>query len=256
MRVTLVAIVTLGVLATHATAPRAETVDDAYKDGLQHYYAGRYKEAVAAFERVLAIPVHHEDLHYNLGCAYFRLGRLGPAIYHFERSLELDPEAEDAAFNLKTVRSMVASRVKDELKGASKEPWWARMASLMSQTGWATIFLVLWWLVFAILFALRYINPGPARAGLTAGNVFVGLLALLCGALLTGRIMLSEVVVRGIVLPDRMEVREGPNAQTKVTFKVHAGLKVRVQARMGGWVRIRLANGLEGWVEEREVGVL
>jgi hypothetical protein len=245
----------LGAVLTPVSAS-AETVDQAYAAAMKHHYAGRYKQAVAGLERVLAIPVQHEDLHYNLGCAYFRLGQQGRAIYHFERALRLDPGGEDARFNLETVRAMVAARVKDEIKGASDEAWWARLASGMSAGSWAVLFLVLWWLVFAILFALRYLEPGPMRSGLIAGDVFVGLLALVCGLLLAARIWSTDVIRSGIVLPDRLAVKEGPDAATKSTFKVHAGLRVRVQAKEGGWLRIRLANGLEGWVSRRDVGQL
>jgi hypothetical protein len=253
----LVGLVVTAVLAGPAApTARAETVDQAYRAALKHYYAGRYKEAVAGLERILSIPVSDEDLHYNLGCAYFRLGKRGRAIYHFERALLLDPEGEDARYNLRTVRAMVASRVKDEIKGAAGEAWWARLSRALSATSWAVLFLVLWWLVFGILFTLRYIRPGPSRSGLIATNCFVGLLALVCGLLLAARVWVTDVAVTGIVLPDRLAVREGPDATTKTTFKVHAGLRVRVQGGEGSWIRIRLANGLEGWVPKREVGVL
>jgi tetratricopeptide (TPR) repeat protein len=234
----------------------AETVDQAYAAALKHHYAGRYRDAVAGFQRVLAIPVENADLRYNLGCAYFRLGDYGRAVYHFERALQLDPDAEDAAFNLKTVRALLASKVKDELKGALVDPFWMRAVGVMSVGSWGALFLVVWWLTFGILFLLRFIAPGPARSGLVAGNSFVALVALLCGLMLAGRVYHDRRVESAIVLPDTLAVREGPDPSTKTSFRLHAGLKVRVQGREGRWMRIRLPNGLEGWVPTRDVGVL
>lgn len=240
-----------------ASAPaRAETVDQAYAAALQDYYAGRYQRAVESFERVLALPMRDADLHFNLGCAYFKLGRLGHAIYHFEQALALDPSAEDAGFNLHTVRAMVATRVKDEVKGAELDPLRVRLVSALRQTGWAALFLPAWWLAFGLLVLLRYVRSGPARSGIVAGSCFAGLLAVVFGLLLLGRIYLDDRVSLGIVLPDSMAVREGPDAGTKASFRVHAGLRVRVQARSGAWVRIRLSNGLEGWAQQREIGML
>ena len=247
----------LALISVAAPSPAAaETVQEAYAGALEHYYGGRYKEAVAGFQRVLAIPLEHPDLRYNLGCAHFRLGQHGRAIYNFERALALDPGAEDAAFNLKTVRALVAGKVKDELKGATRQPLWVRTVGLMSAGGWATLFLSLWWLTLGILFLLRFIGPGPARSGLVAGNSFFALLALVCGALLFGRAHFDRHVTTGIVLPESVEVREGPDAGTRTSFRLHAGLKVRVQARDNGWIRIRLPNGLEGWVSRGDVGIL
>jgi len=233
-----------------------ETVDQAYAAALKDHYAGRYADAVAGFRRVLAIPVENADLHYNLGCAFFKLGKPGHAIYHFERALKLDPGADDALFNLETVRGQVAGRVKDELKGAMQRPFWVRAVSSLTPTSWAVLFLVLWWLTMGTLFMMRYISPGPARAGLVAGNSFVALLALLCALMLTSRLYLDSRVTSGIVLPDVLAVREGPDPSTKTSFQLHAGLRVRVQPGEGAWIRIRLANGLEGWVRRDQIGVL
>jgi tetratricopeptide (TPR) repeat protein len=233
------------------------TIDQVYAKALKDYYAGRYQGAIAGLERLLAIPLHHQDLYYNLGCAYYRAGKLGPAIYSFERTLALEPSAEDAQFNLRTARSMAAQKVKDDLQGASDEPWWVRLVNLFTLKTWMVLFLLSWWLVCGIFVLLRYIRPGPSRAALVASNSFMGLIALTCGAMLGLSIYLSEVIVTAVVLPDKMAVHEGPGQETKVTFKVHAGLKVRIQEQQAsGWVRIRLANGLEGWVPAQEIGRL
>ena len=234
----------------------AETLHQAYARALKDYYGGQYQRAVGTMERIRAIPMEHQDLHYNLGCAYFKQGQLGRAIFHFERTLALDPSADDAQFNLRTSRALAASKVQDKIKGAAQQPWWARLLQLLRARSWSMLFLVLWWLTFGVLVLLRYMAQGPARAGLIAANSFVALLAVICGALLLGRVMLDQRVTSGIVLPDRLEVREGPNAATKSSFKLHAGFKVRVQLRADGWMRIRLPNGLEGWVPAGEIGVL
>ena len=234
----------------------AETLDQAYKRAVEAHYAGKYAQAVEMMERILAVPLSHEDLHYNLGCAYFGLGKLGPAIYHFERAVALDSSGEDAQFNLQTSRSLAAARVTDELKGATVQPFWVRAVSTLEARTWTVIFLSAWWITFVLLLVLRQVQPGPLRAGMVAGTSFIAVVALLCGALFLGRVHLDRHVTHGIVLPDRLEVREGPSASAKSTFKLHAGFKVRLQARADQWVKIRLPNGLEGWAEVRKIGML
>lgn len=235
---------------------RAETVDQAYDRALKEYYAGQDKKAVASLERIRAIPLEHGDLHYNLGCAYFRLGKLGPAIFHFERALALDPSSEDAAFNIDTSRSLAALKVKDKIKGADREPLWIKAVGLLSTDSWTATFLALWWATFALILVIRFVHPGPLRAGLVVGNSFLALIMILCASFLLGKVYLDRRVTQGIVLPDRLDVREGPNTTTKSTFKLHAGFKVRLQTRANGWIRIRLPNGLEGWVPKDKIGVL
>ncbi len=251
----LLALIGLFTLAPRAAA--AETVDQAYDRALKEFYAGKAAKAVASLERIRAIPLENEDLSYNLGCAYFKLGKLGPAIFHFERALALDPSSEDAAFNIETSRALAATKVADKLKGADRESAWVRAVRLLSTGTWTVSFLALWWATFALILVIRFLQPGPLRAGLLVGDVFIGLITLLCAGMLLGRVYLDRRVTQGIVLPDRLEVREGPNATTKSTFKLHAGFKVRLQTKpSGGWVRIRLPNGLEGWVPRDKIGVL
>ena len=74
--------------------------------------------------------------------------------------------------------------------------------------------------------------------------------ALLAGALLVGRAQLDRVPF-GVVLPDAVAVKEGADANYRTSFDVHAGLRVRLVERDQDWLRIRLANGLEGWVRAR-----
>ena len=240
------------------TAAAAETVDQAYDRALKEYYAGKYARAVRSLERIRAIPLENEDLSYNLGCAYFKLGKLGPAIFHYERALALDPSSEDAAFNIETSRALAASKVADKLKGNHREPAWVRAVRLVSTGTWTATFLVLWWATFALILVIRFVQAGPLRAGLVVGDAFLGLITVLCALMLLGRVYLDRRVTQGIVLPDRLEVREGPNATTKSTFKLHAGFKVRLQTNPANsrWVRIRLPNGLEGWVPRDKIGVL
>mgnify|MGYP002641752420 CR=1 FL=1 len=244
------------VLLLGPTPARAETLDESYKRAVQAHYAGKYEQAIEMMERILAVPMVHEDLHYNLGCAYFGLGKLGPAIYHFERALALDPSGDDARFNLETSRALAAAKVTDQLKGAARQPFWVRAVSTLEGQTWTVIFLVTWWITFILMLVLRQVQAGPLRAGLVAGTSFVAMVALLCGALFLGRVHLDRRVTHGIVLPDRLEVREGPSASAKSMFKLHAGFKVRLQARADNWIRIRLPNGLEGWAEAKTIGVL
>ena len=59
-----------------------------------------------------------------------------------------------------------------------------------------------------------------------------------------------------VVLPDMVAVKEGADTSYRTSFEVHAGLRVRLLDRDQDWVRVRLANGLEGWLRAEDVGRL
>jgi SH3-like domain-containing protein len=91
---------------------------------------------------------------------------------------------------------------------------------------------------------------------LTALTVFAALAVVGTGTLLGGRLYLADRVERAIVLPDTVQVKEGPDPNYNAVFNVHAGLRVRITEKEQDWVRVRLSNGLEGWVLERDLGRL
>lgn len=239
-----------------ASSARAETVQGSYEQALKAYYAGKYELAVEQLERLVVLPLHDEELFYNLGNAYYRWGKLGHAIYNYERALARAPDFEDASFNLALARRQADRRVKDVLKGATEEPLWSSAVKAWSLDSWWSLVIALWWLVLGLTHALRRVGHGPARAAIVALNGMFALLLLVAGLALASRIRLVSAAPEGIILSDRVAAREGPDPSARETFKFHAGLKVRVKDESAGWARVRLPNGLEGWVERRAVGVL
>lgn len=230
--------------------------DATFRRGNDAYFHGRYQEAVEAYEQVAALGVISVDLFYNLGNAYLKAGQLGPAIYDYERALELDPAADDVRFNLGVARAAARKKGEDKLAGAEAQPFWMRWAGQVT-VNWASwLFGALWVSLFGLLIVLHFVQPGFLRVGMWAGFAFLGIAALVAGALLGARLYLADRVEQAIVLPDAVQVKEGPDPNYQSVFGVHAGLRVRVTEKEQDWVRIRLANGLEGWVRERDLGRL
>jgi SH3-like domain-containing protein len=94
-----------------------------------------------------------------------------------------------------------------------------------------------------------------SRLAVTTAAAVLGSAALLAGLLLLGRMNLDRIPY-AIVLPDTVAVKEGADTNFRTSFEVHGGLRVRVLDRDQDWVRVRLANGLEGFVHIEDLGLL
>jgi hypothetical protein len=233
--------------------------DVSFRRGNEAYLKGDYKEAVLAYEQVVALGVVSEDLYYNLGNAYYKEGALGPAIYNYERALEVDPSgphSDDARYNLDAAHEEVRRKAEDRLVGAEAIAWWIRVVSPFATGTLSWVFLAIYLALFGLLVTLRFVAPGFARVSLWVATAFIALGAVGSGALLGGRVYLATRMERAIVLPDALAVHEGPDANYQTSFTVHAGLRVRVTEHDQDWVRVRLQNGLEGWVPTSSVGRL
>jgi tetratricopeptide (TPR) repeat protein len=251
-RVALAAVAFVVVALLANLTARADRREEAWHRGNEAYLRGDYPGAVAAYEELRTQGVASSDLFFNLGDAYFRKGALGPAIWAFERACALDPGDEDARYNLDQARKL-ASR-QDRIEGEDRDPLWIRAVTALgpSTETWAFVGL---YLGFFLLLLIRRSLQGDLRPALGAGAAVLGAAALLFGALLFGRARLERLPF-GVVLPDVVAVKEGADANYRTGFEIHAGLRVRLIEHDQDWLRVRLGNGLEGWVHADAVGTL
>jgi tetratricopeptide (TPR) repeat protein len=243
-------------LACLAFAPfaRADLLDHAWKLGNEANLRGDYAGAAAAYEQLDRQHVVSADLYYNLGVTYFRQGKLGKAIWSFERALVVSPDDEDARFNLLQARKLADQRAHDKLEGAEREPLWSRIVTYVGPSTQVVAFCVLYLGCFALLF-IRRRTADDSRVAITAGAAILGTGALLAGLLIVGRMNLDRIPF-AVVLPDTVSVKEAADNNFRTSFQVHGGLRVRILEHEQDWARVRLANGLEGFVHAEDVGPL
>ncbi|HVY37958.1 MAG TPA: hypothetical protein VHM31_08485 [Polyangia bacterium] len=251
----------LGVLLCLALAgpARADRLDQAWQRGNQAYLHGDYAGAIAAYSELRGQGVRSSDLFFNLGDAYFRSGAVGAAIWSFEEALVQDPGNEDARFNLAAARKQAERLARGgdtaaEAPAQDRDPLWVRIATALSASAETWLFLAAYLGLFALLFA-RALARAELRPALGIGAAAFGVAALLTGALLFARVQLERLSF-GVVLPANVEVKEGADASARTSFALHAGARVRLVDTDQDWVRVRLGNGLEGWLRGSDVGKL
>jgi tetratricopeptide (TPR) repeat protein len=204
------------------------------------FQQGDFEVAIQQYERELSRGVNHETVYYNLGNAYFRTGQMGRAIYNYERALRLQPALDDARYNLQVAREVVAESHRDRLKGAEADPVWIRLVTHYDIGELSVGVLALNLLFFVMLLVLRFLAIGIRRTILIVMSLFSAL-ALVCVLALFG---------------DQAVLREGTDEGFAERGQLHAGLRVRVIETKAGWYRVRLSNGVEGWVQKPHVGSL
>jgi len=216
-----------------------------FADANAAYLSGDVSRAVAAWEALVSEGVAATELETNLGAAYLRQGKRGLAALHFERALFLDPGDDDARADLIELRRGNV----DRLEGEGEEGGTETVARLLRPLpGFTAAFaLVALWAAGWVLVGVRLLRGGPRWASAAAAACFAGavLAALVTWGASAGRRMAMQ---RAVVVAPSVSARKGPGEKSASHFEVHEGTTVRVDDEEPGFRRVKLANGLTGWV--------
>ncbi|HOM57791.1 MAG TPA: tetratricopeptide repeat protein [Candidatus Latescibacteria bacterium] len=219
-----------------------------FNEGNAAYRQGRYEDAIAAYNKVLAGGVRSGAVYYNLGNSYYRTGKLGFAILNYERSLRLDPANDDTGHNLRFVSSLVQDRV---LVSSFELKFQEKLSQFLGYTNpnFVAVIVLLAVFVSGGIGGLWLLGRFRTRIAMV---IFVGccVFAALGASVMAGQKWAADEGRTGIVLADQTNARFEPSETSRVVFVVHEGTKVWLIRRDGGWAFVRLANGLRGWVQQ------
>ena len=83
-----------------AVAQEGASADTYLAKGLEHYKAGRHKEAVQSYQEAVRLAPKNANIHYNLGWAYYALGQWNQAVDAYQETLRLKPDSSNAHVSL------------------------------------------------------------------------------------------------------------------------------------------------------------
>lgn len=239
-----------------STSTSAQSLDAIFAEGREAYLAGRFEDAVAAWERLREAGVRDADVEYDLGLAQVQLDRLGAASLSFERALEVDPGDDEARAALESARAVLAER-RAEREGS---------ASLGGETSFGEVLVrpfpesLLAWLLIGLealllLLLIALARLPRLRASLAIAAAVTGVLFVAVGAGLLVKRRIFQEGRRGIVLVEESTLREGPDERTARRAVTREGDEVRVLDEEEEWLLVE-HRGRRGWAARDRVGLL
>jgi len=222
----------------------------AFEEANALYRDGKYAEAAAAYQKLLAQSKPSAALHYNLGNAYFKTGAsgdLGRAVAEYWRAYRLDPRDSDIRANLdfalkRSGESLVPAGIPPVLHAAFH--WFGEGELLGLQ--WIGLWAALLLAAASLAWPARMSRRRPILIGAAAFWAAV--------AAWWGLRRAAQVQGPGVVLEDRVEARSGPGANFPVSFDAPEGRRVSILSESGDWLEVGvLKEGLKGWVPAKAV---
>jgi tetratricopeptide (TPR) repeat protein len=208
------------------------------------YLSGDTARAVAGYEALLQEGVVSAELETNLGAAYLRQGKRGLAALHLERALFLDPGDDDARADLIEVRRGNVDKLEGEPDEGGAEVVWRVLAPLPGRG--AAVALAALWSLGWVLLGVAMLRP---RSRLASSAIACFVVAAAAALVTAGSVAAHRLTLRrAVVVAQAAAAREGPSDRAASHFEVHEGTALRVEDEDQGFRRVKLANGLTGWV--------
>jgi tetratricopeptide (TPR) repeat protein len=236
-------------------APVSAVPDQLLSEAIAAYDAGRYTEAIAAYEQLAETAGTSAALNYNLAGAYYKDKQYARAILHYERALLQDPADEDAAANLEMARANTVDKI-EAIEPVIFVQWSHALRDRLSTDAWAWTSIVLF-LIFIVGLFLYFFLHAPCLRRL---GFFGGLLCLVLSgvAMSYASAQRDRLMVRdhAIVMSPTVTVRSSPADSGTQLFTLHEGTKVSLRSTLGTWMEIELADGNVGWIPAADLEVI
>jgi len=233
----------------------ASMQDSLFIKGNQLFQTGNYEGAVAEYEKILSAGYESWEVYYNIGNAFFKQGDISRAILNYERARRRDPENEDINYNLELTKLKTVDRIQ-ELPRFFGVALFDRVSHAASINLLGSLVLSIYGVLILLLVLRILLKSQFGGKGARAVIVICGISLLLFGTVFAARVYETETKVEAIVLVDKVDIKSAPDAAGTDVFTLHSGVKVRIEDKSLDWVKIRLADGKVGWMQETGLAVI
>ena len=223
--------------------------DTRWSEAAAAYTEADYTAALSAYQGIESDGMVSPELFYNIGNCHFKLGDVPRAILYYEKCLKLAPSHADARNNLEICRQFTLDRI-DEIPPFLLATWVGKVKYALSADAWAWLTVALVALVAALLLGFRFFGRSGARK---ASFIFACIVALIAAITLVFSLTEKADATRvdsAVMIQPVSTVKSSPGDGGKSIFVLHEGTKVELLDELGEWVKIELADGRQGWVEE------
>lgn len=223
------------------------SVNTQLKKGNEQYAKGQYKEAIATYQKIVDDGHMSAMVYFNLGNAYFKNNDVPSALLYYEKAHKLSPGDEDINFNIQFANQKTTDKVEAPVEFFITR-WWHSFILRFSLTALAIASILFIVVGFALLIVYRFTNS----VGIKKTSFYFALIIIFLG--------LSSMFVASrqqeyfdghhgaIIFSTSVNVKSAPTPSSKNLFLIHDGTKVDVLDDNNGWMKIKLANGSEGWI--------
>ena len=245
-------ILLIGHILSWCVLAQAEDYQSRFNQANAAYRQQEFLEAIQIYESLIYEGIKDDKVYYNLGNAYFKTTQLAPAILNYEKALKLNPSDKNIHYNLSIANAQQEDKISDTNTFFLLQ--WLQAAGSRYDSGhWAVAMLVCLWLSLAVFVVFLY-APGIRLRKLSfVGGSGMVLLTIVFFLLSFKQYNSENIISHAVIFSPKITMKSKPAKSGTAITTIHQGLKVKVVGAKGQWVRIKLPNAKEGWIERNAI---
>jgi tetratricopeptide (TPR) repeat protein len=228
---------------------------DLFKEGNTYYTKAKYKEALASYQKILDKGDQSAGLYFNMGNASYKDGDIPSALLYYEKARKLSPGDEDINFNIRFANLKTTDKI-EEAPEFFLTKWLRSFMLALSLSALSVLSIVLVLVASGILVVYFFSNSVAIKktAFYSAIVLFiVGAFTIFIAGMQSAYFNNNR---QAIIFSGSVTVKSGPLDKAGNLFVLHDGTKVNILESNNEWIKIRLANGNEGWMKMTDVKMI
>lgn len=226
-----------------------------FDEATELYNNGKYTEAIAKYEKIVASGQHSAELYFNMGNCYYKLNSIGPSIYYYEKSLLLNPNDEETLNNLAYAQNMRLDAI-EQMPQTELSRIYIAVLSLFTCNQWAYLGVAMILLFVAMYLTYYFVRQANKKRMAFVTSIFSLAIGLFCILMAYLQLQQNKKDNPAIVFSKEVTVSSEPNKSSEDVFTLHEGTKVNIEDSLDGWKKIRIADGQTGWLPSENVKTL
>ena len=231
---------------------QAQDVDSLFVNANKAYQQEDYLKALGFYKEIENHHVESGELYYNMANAYYKTNKVADAVFYYEKALILEPNNKDILFNLEFAKRMTLDNI-EELPKSVTQKFRDSIILKLTYNTWSIITVSLAFL-FAILFLLYHFSYSTRVKRIYF--ITSGIVVILVGLSLLFSYQNYKYVTNtraAIIFAQQAQVKSAPTSSSEVNFELHEGTKVFILESSDNWVKIKIADGKIGWIEDEDL---
>lgn len=220
--------------------------DQLFEKANKAYNNSDYTSAITLYDSILITGLESSELYYNLANSHYKTQDWANAIWYYEKSLKLEKNNKTIQ-NLELANLKIIDRI-EEIPPLFYKKWYSSFISIFNTFSWQLISILIIWLLLTIKILIQFTNYKKKHF----------LSVMYCLSLISlfatySSYQLNITKKEAIIFTSSIAVNSAPTTNSTVLFSLHSGSKIEILDTIGEWINIRIANGNQGWINQREV---